>query len=429
MKKIILLDKDTIEIDKIENLCEINQLSIVSRDTIEDFLQIIGLEVPALIIIDANFKEQNLINIIKKIKEKTEYNDVPFLILANSQDRQTIMELMKIGIKDFLLRPYLSKNLLQKIKDLINIESVLISYSKRSGDNKSTSPSLNVIEEEKFRKRILNEVENLPAFPVIVQKIIQIVNDPKSSASDFESYVKRDQTLTAKMLRMANSSFYNVKREIILIRDAVVTLGYNTVKTIAFAAGTSSIFRKSLPQYGLNSSGLWQHSYSVALTSRMIALDLGFDEDSAEEMFICGLLHDIGKLVLGKFIKTEERVYDYDINKIDICGAEKKITGFDHTELGEIITKKWQLPEKICYAVNYHHSLVEATSYNDEVAIVTLADYICKVLRIGFLTKNVVEPKLSEMVKSQLSIDDEKISKFKNEVSEKINDIARIAGI
>lgn len=429
MKSIYFLSSNESEIDKIENLCSVNQISLQVFDNIQLFLQALNNEKPALLIIDNEFSLINIPELLNKLQEKNIIKDIPILILANMQKRQQIMILMNIGIKEFLFKPYLTKSLLQKIKEMINLETISLSTSRHKKPD-SGFVSLNVVEEEKRKKIIMNEIENLPAFPVIVQKVIQIVNDPKSSASDFENYVRRDQTLTAKMLRMANSSFYNVQREIILIRDAVVTLGYNTVKTIAFAAGTGDIFKRNLPQYGLAPAGLWKHSFGVALASRIISFDLGFDDEQAEELFICGLLHDIGKLVLGKFIQNEDKVYETD-NKViaNICQAERSLTGYDHSELGEIISKKWQLPEKICYTIKYHHEPETATKHENEIAIINLADYICKYLRIGFNTKNKSEPKLYEMITTQLSINDDKIRYFTKEISDKLKDLDKIAGI
>lgn len=429
MKNILLLTQNEAEVYKMENLCNNNQFSLKVALTTKVFIEEITKGDTELIIIDNEFAEVNIVELLKKLKEKTDIDKIPVLILVNKQNRAQLMQLMGLNIKEFLVKPYLTKTLLQKIKEMANIDKISLTTTK-SNLSSTGKISLNVIEEAKRKKIIMNEIENLPAFPVIVQKVIQIVNNPKSSAADFEDHVRKDQTLTAKMLRMANSSFYNVKREIILIKDAVVTLGYNTVKTIAFAAGTGDIFKRNLPQYGLAPAGLWKHSFGVALTSRFIALEKGLSDDEAEELFICGLLHDIGKLILGKFIQNEDRVYDIDTKIIpNICEAERVLTGFDHSELGEIITQKWQLPQKIGYGVKYHHNLPQAVDHNDEIAIINLADYICKSLKIGYSKKNKSEPVLSESVLNQLSIDESKITYYQNEISEKLKDLDQIARI
>lgn len=428
MKSIVFLSTDSDEIDKLENLGESNQISIKTFENVQDFLMHIVSDIPELVILDNEISTAKIPDLVKKLKEKDVFKNVPILVITSPANIQVVMELQTVGVKDFLIRPYLTKALLQKIKDSINLDSVSLSTVRRQ-PVVSQGVSLNIVSEEKRKKMIMNELDNLPAFPVIVQKVIQTVNDRHSSAGDFEQYVSKDQTLTAKVLRMANSPFYKANREIMLIRDAVVTLGYNTIRTIAFAAGTGDIFKKNLPQYGLRPGGLWKHSLSVAMVSRIVGKDLGFNAEDAEELFVCGLLHDIGKLILGKFIKNEDKVYIDTDSPDEICKREEELTGFNHSELGEIIAKKWKLPPKIGYTIKYHHHPDEPMKYHEEVAIVNLADYVTKHLRVGFNKKNISEPQLYESVKSKLAIDDAKVDEFIAQMEENIDDLDKMAGM
>ncbi|HON57052.1 MAG TPA: response regulator, partial [bacterium] len=366
----------------------------------------------------------NIIQLVKKLKEKEIFKNIPIIILTTPESRNEIVNCIKLGVKDFLIKPYLTSILLQKIKSLITPETLTTGVARTA-----QSGTLNVVAEEKRKKLILAELENLPAFPLIVQKVIQIASDRHSSASDFENVVNKDQTLTAKMLKMANSPFYNLQREIVLIRDAVVTLGYNTVKSIAFAAGTGEIFQKNLPQYGLAPGGLWKHSLGCAIAARTIAKEFNYDDDMSEELFVCGLLHDIGKLVLGKFISRDDQVYlapETGIN--NICQLEKKLTGFDHSELGEKIAENWKLPDVIKQAAKYHHIPDEASGHSRDVTIVTFANYICNYLKIGYSKKNNFEAKLMDSVRRNLDLNDELIKKIIEKVSENLQEIDKIAG-
>ena len=315
--------------------------------------------------------------------------------------------------------------LAQKLKSLLTPDN-----GQTAGLRTASAGSLNVVADEKRRKLILAELDNLPAFPLIVQKVIQIASDRNSSASDFENIVNKDQTLTAKMLRMANSSFYNLQREIVLIKDAVVTLGYKTVKSIAFAAGTGEIFQKNLPQYGLAPGGLWKHSLGSAIAARTLGKEFKMNDDTIEELFVCGLLHDIGKLILGKFISRDDQVFlapETGIN--NICQLEKKLTSFDHCELGERIAENWKLPEIIKSAIKYHHIPDEAASNSKEISIITLSNYVCNMLKIGFSKKNNFEPKLMDSVRRNLDVNDEYLKYLIEKVSVNLQEIDKIAGI
>ena len=422
MAKIYLLSDDSSEIDKVLGGLEL-KYQVESFKQFNDFITELSRQRPDVVILDHQFKQINIIQLITKLKEKDIFKDIPVIVLTTPECRDEIVNCIKLGIKDFLIKPYLISVLVQKIKNLVSSEPV-------GASNTASGGSLNIVAEEKRKKLILAELENLPAFPLIVQKVIQIAGDRKSSAGDFENVVNKDQTLTAKMLRMANSSFYNLQREVVLIRDAVVTLGYNTVKSIAFAAGTGEIFKKNLPQYGLAPGGLWQHALGAAIAARTIGKEFNMSDDTCEELFVCGLLHDIGKLILGKFISRDDQVYlapETGVN--NICQLEKKLTGFDHSELGEKIADTWKLPEIIKSAIKYHHNPDEASSDSQYVSIVTFSNYICNDLKIGFSRKNTLEPKLMDSVRRNLDLNDDLMKSITEKVSENLKEIEKIAGI
>jgi putative nucleotidyltransferase with HDIG domain len=425
MAEIFILSDDRKETDKVFTALE-REFSIESFTDIQEFLKHFFQTPPKLLILDHDFSGINIILLITKIKEKPQMKDLPVIVLTSPEKRNEIMDCIKMGVKDFLIKPYLTSVLLQKTK-----KNILGGGEGASGSSGTASAGeLNVVAEERIKEGIYKEIENLPAFPLIVQKVIKIANDPNSAASDFENVVSKDQTLTAKMLKMANSPFYNVGRDIVVIKEAVVTLGYKTVKSLAFAAGAGQIFQKNLPQYGLAAGGLWKHSLGVAVTARLVGQELGFSDDMCEELFVCGLLHDIGKLVLGLFISRSDQVYMAPSSgENSICQIEKKLTGFDHTEVGEIIINKWQLPNIILSAVKYHHKPMETSYYNKEVAVVNMANYICDKNKVGFSMKNTSNPELLDSVKSELGLSEDKYQDILKKAEAQIGDIDRIASI
>jgi putative nucleotidyltransferase with HDIG domain len=422
MSKIYLLSNDSSEIDKILTGLELTHSFDVFKE-VNEFISNLSTKVPELLILDHDFSQISIVQLIEKLKEKEAFKNIPIIILTSPEKRSEIIQCIKLGVKDFLVKPYLVNVLSQKIKSLTSSSD--LTKMKVAGTG-----SLNVVAEEKRKKMILAELDNLPAFPLIVQKVMQIVNDRDSSASDFQDVVNKDQTLTGKILKMANSPFYSNTREIVLIKDAVVTLGYKTVKSIAYAASTGEIFKKNLPQYGLAIGGLWKHSLGCAIAARTIGKELKLADEINEELFVCGLLHDIGKLILGKFISRDDQIYMApETGPDNILNLEKKFTGFNHSQLGTMIAEKWSLPNIINEAIKFHHTPDESSLHTREVTVVNLANYICNLNKIGFSKKNECSPNLLDCVKRNLDINDLFINKLVDIVKENLNEIDKIAGI
>jgi len=154
-------------------------------------------------------------------------------------------------------------------------------------------------------KKILEENKELSSLPQVIVEVINIANSPDASIADLAGVVKKDPALTAKLLRIVNSPYYGQSREITTIHQAVVTVGLRTVTSVALAASIYDKFR-SMGQ-SIDRVRFWRHSLEVALTSRLIAREVG--HDPAEEAFAAGLLHDIGSLVLeSSFLMNSKKI-------------------------------------------------------------------------------------------------------------------------
>jgi HD-like signal output (HDOD) protein len=206
---------------------------------------------------------------------------------------------------------------------------------------------------------------------------MELVNSEKSNATDFEKIIAQDQALTARMLRMANSSYYSLSRKISTISEAVVYLGYNTIRSLVLGASTSSLFKRSLPAYGYKKEGLWLHTNIVASISRTIAVETHLTREGIENCYVSGLLHDIGKLILGPFAGQQAESFTRLLAEgLELSLIEKELLGFSHGDIGRILLEKWKLPRNLVETVWYHHTPEESTYVPRETFCVAVADAI-----------------------------------------------------
>jgi putative nucleotidyltransferase with HDIG domain len=231
--------------------------------------------------------------------------------------------------------------------------------------------------------KLLDKVKDMPPLPQSITEILEITKSTKSSAQDLAKVFERDPTLAAKILKLANSSFYGFTREISTITHAIVCLGLDTVKSIALTSSTQEMLNNEIPAYDLEKGMLWQHSISCATCARIIAKRIGYKD--CEEAYVAGLLHDIGKVILSGFAEDQfkqiiEKTKD---NKTPFNIAEQEILGFDHPQIGGRIIKKWNLPPILMEAVQYHHQPDKAKTNKTLTYIVHLADAISDMLGVG----------------------------------------------
>jgi putative nucleotidyltransferase with HDIG domain len=230
---------------------------------------------------------------------------------------------------------------------------------------------------------LVKAVEELPVLPVVVQKVIQLTEDPKSTAKDINNVLSQDQTLTAKVLRLANSAFYGFPRRIATVTEATIILGFQTIKSIVMAATVSEMLQKPLQGYALEQGELWKHSQTSAIAARMLAREIKFSR--LEVAYTASLLHDIGKLVLNTYLREgyQEILEKVENERLTFTQAEEAVLGFNHAQVGAKICEKWNLPPELVEAIALHHEPERATITPKLVAITHIADFVSVSIGMG----------------------------------------------
>jgi putative nucleotidyltransferase with HDIG domain len=234
-------------------------------------------------------------------------------------------------------------------------------------------------------KRITQTIINLPTLPTVVAKMVELIDDPKSSARSLSRIVKTDQVLTTRILKLANSAYYGFPNPICSINLAIVVLGFETIKNLGLSVAVISRFARAFKgEEILDYTRFWEHAVGVAIATRMLARMHGF-RASENEAFVAGLIHDIGKVILSQY-QTEnysDCLRAVVREKILLVRAEETVFGVNHAEIGGWLAKRWNLPEILVEAIRLHHVPLTAKIRPELPALVHFGDILARAARIG----------------------------------------------
>jgi HD-like signal output (HDOD) protein len=233
--------------------------------------------------------------------------------------------------------------------------------------------------------KALAKIGDIATLPEVTLRIINVVEDPKSTARDLHAIIRHDPPLSAKILKVVNSAFYGLPGQIASVDRAIVLLGLRAVKNIAIATSITRLFKNARPVTGFDPKELWRHCLAVGVACKLIFEKK--DKLHAEEAFLAGLIHDLGIIVAfqafaDRFGGFVSRVRDENVSW---CQAEFDIFGVDHQMLGLGLASKWKFPMGLRAAIGYHHCPDRVSDDNRAmVSAVYLANIIACIDRKGF---------------------------------------------
>ncbi len=222
-------------------------------------------------------------------------------------------------------------------------------------------------------------IKDLSTPPRNAMKLMEVIRDPATESKEVEDLLRYEPGLTANLLRMANSAYFALPQRIGSVRQAIVTLGLKRVADLVMVSCLNSIMGVSVEGYGLEKGELRNHSIAVAVTSELLIKELNLPR--SDEIFTASLLHDVGKLVLGHFVKDAPTEAFYRGNEA-FDEIEREVSGYDHGYVGAEVLKAWGFPEAMVNAVRFHHYPDECPADNMIVDVLHVCDMIC--LMLGF---------------------------------------------
>lgn len=271
-------------------------------------------------------------------------------------------------------------------------------------------------------EQLTKDVNDLPALPMVTLQVIKLTDDTKTSIIELNNCISQDQALVAKILRLANSSYYGFARRISSVTDAIIILGFKTIRNLTFAATVYDFVKQELPSYGLACGELWKQSIVCAMIARNLAIKINFE--NPEEAFAAGLLHDFGKIILNTYLRDTFIEINNKVNeeKISFSTAESNILGFDHAAIGAKVANKWNLPVALVHAIQYHHSPLEAPEEKVLSSIVHVADALCMSMGIG-LGVDGLRYSFDDGVLEQLSLTQGDIEELMSNMADNLVDV------
>lgn len=244
---------------------------------------------------------------------------------------------------------------------------------------------------------------NIPTIPEVVQRIETLVNDPDSGTREIGAVVAEDAPLAAKVLRIANSAFYGLSNECVSTEQATTVLGIKVLKNIVMQVAVMGQFDHLQGSSVFSVEDFWSHAIDTAhLCSFLAQRARGKVQLAPEEFYVCGLLHDIGKVVmldgLGKpYLTLAERSVT---ERQPLHLLETRELGFNHTEVGTLVASRWGLPSAVADAIRYHHGPRENVAASPVVALVAHANLMMHRVREGNLAaaSSVIDTATAQLV-------------------------------
>jgi len=248
-------------------------------------------------------------------------------------------------------------------------------------DNVVATPDTSELEHISPGVLVREEDMELPSLPMIYHQIKEVVSRPSSSAQKIAEIIEKDTSLSAKLLKLVNSPFYGLSSQIEDLSRAVTIIGTEQLCTLALGVTVATYF-KNIPSKLIDMQHFWQHSVACGICARKLAEYKNIK--NRERLFIAGLLHDIGRLIIYQSIPDHGRealLAAQDQSQL-LYETEKEVIGFNHADVGNRALKKWAFPPHLISAVRHHHD-PRRSEFPLETAIVHVADVITNALRFG----------------------------------------------
>jgi putative nucleotidyltransferase with HDIG domain len=245
---------------------------------------------------------------------------------------------------------------------------------------------------------VFENLTELPTFPKVVHRALTVLDDPKSTMSEITEVLRFDPSLTANIMRIANSARFGLARQVTSIETALALLGQRQIREVIVASGSLPYLTKPLYGYQMDASDLWEHSIAVATTVDILADYCRFSDPSV--LFTAALLHDVGKIVLNIHVREwlDEILTKAKQENITFTQAEWEVLGGDHAVIGSEILHQWEFPRTIVRAVRNHHD-PDLYMQDDCSAILALGNILSVQLGLGVGAdgfRHVISPRLTE---------------------------------
>ena len=231
--------------------------------------------------------------------------------------------------------------------------------------------------------KIIEQTVEISTLPEVTMRIIEVVQNPQSTAHDLHEIVCNDPALSVRVLRVVNSAFYGLPAQIGSLERALILLGLNAVKNIAIAASLAKMFDQPTVCDDFSGKDLWTHSVAVGASNKLITNAIGLS--LPDESFLAGLIHDLGLVAILQCAGDQIiEIVNQAKAGVPFLDAEQAVLGTDHQEVGGALAVRWKFPQSFRYVTAHHHDPRVLARENRLLAVVTrVSDILCAQRGLG----------------------------------------------
>lgn len=288
---------------------------------------------------------------------------------------------------------------------------------------------MNMQDNRFLKKTIEKALRDLPPMPTVVSKILEETEKQEVNAHEIERLITSDQALAIKVLRVVNSAYYGLSRQISSLNQAIVILGVQQIRNLVLSFGALQSLKPKNKEEELAMQRFWKHSFGAAAVAQMIFKQKRFSLKEAELASVGALLHDIGKLFLYiHFGDTYLELVQYAIeNQVKLEDAEVEFLGLTHGELGGEMARVWKLPDNLVEVIEKHEGKLESTTEYQVHRLVQFADAFCKHIYYTDGPTPILQP--SEELCDWIDLSPDALAELEEIVKSRIEEACSVLGL
>ncbi|MBS1725424.1 MAG: HDOD domain-containing protein [Armatimonadetes bacterium] len=279
-----------------------------------------------------------------------------------------------------------------------------------------------------IRKRLEQSLKELPPLPTAVAKVLDETNRQEPDMHRIDQIISGDQALASKVLRIVNSAYYGLSRQVTSVGQAVLILGIQQVRTITLSVGSIAAFSSKGPVDADGMRRFWQHSFATAAACTALCSKLNVDRKQADEIATIGILHDVGRMFF--YCNFKQSYQKLVLRACQNCTSYEEeeflFLGDTHAGVGAIVADKWELPEKIVEGIRLHEGPFDSGEISITVAILAVADWMNK--SFYYDNKGPIGPLAPQLIET-LGLTSEIVHEIGEEVRKKVDEASQIYGM
>lgn len=438
MSKILIVDDMAIVRDPIAIALQQAGYETLCATNGREALELVRAQHPDLILLDISMPVMDGTSCLKALRQDQGTNDTPVLMLTDTTAREVVAEAAKLGVQAYLLKSSFSLDemLAQVRRHLDTAKHAKEEKAERTVRPKTLQPAVVPNGEcSKAPPRSLDELDVIrrilraPAVSAMCPVLHHVLSLTRSSTSSFDeisSALHNDQGLALRVLKVANSSFYGRQKPVQTLAEAVQVIGLTDMQNVVAAILVIEHFDTTSPS-GIIAQRFWEHSLAAALGAQAIAQDISPEQSDAEPLFLAGLLHDIGRMLLDALFPEEYKwVLESATRRgVDMTVPEQEVFGLNHGDVTRELLRHWKLSRTVIEAAALHHleinQIKQAARLPQDALVVALGNRLAHALAIGCSGDSMLLP-ICDYAKA-LDLNGDAVYRIAQDVIQKTRDI------